>query len=69
MPLVTGISRSILSAGTANKIGFRPRSGVTTSRMNKFIHSGGGATAASHRRPLLSMIFLYPYALLAFMPE
>lgn len=51
MPFVTGISRSVLSAGTANKIGFRPRSGVTTSRMNKFIHFG--PTAA----PALSMIF------------
>lgn len=53
MPFVTAISRSVLSAGTANKIGFRPRSGVTTSRMNKFIHFGPTATPY----PFLSMIF------------
>lgn len=51
MPFVTGINRSLLSAGTANKIGFRPRSGVTTSRMNKFIHFGPTPY------PFLSMIF------------
>lgn len=51
MPFVTGITP--FRAGTANKIGFRPRSGVTTSRMNKFIHSGPTATPY----PFLSMIF------------